>query len=252
MSMLDRYKKPGGFIQLLTLLETCGGAKREKFLHIISEENTHWFEALKPRILTIELILDWPQEVVTELTSRTQPITLAALSKGPFTSDQITKLQHGLSHAQLSKMRELLENKHFSPNEINSSIEKFLGEVRAHIYQGVIKLDKFAPEMVVPNEIEDMLSRKGQHKNVSKVTDEAIPQEYLSPSLFQNSSSMEQSNQSTISSSEAKGPSKPGPLGNEEVVQLKKVNHQLQQELQIMRQENRILKDKLEKIRQIA
>ena len=39
MSMIDRYKKKGGFLQLLNLLETTGGEKREKFLKMIAEEN---------------------------------------------------------------------------------------------------------------------------------------------------------------------------------------------------------------------
>lgn len=165
MSLLERYKKPGGFNQLLTLLETCGSAKKEKFLKMISEENLDWFNALKTRILSLDIILNWPQEYITELTSRAQPITIAAIAKGPLNENQIKKLTHGLSHGQLAKIREISENKNFTTNEINSSVEKFLGEVRTHIAHGVIKLEKFAPELVVSSEIEEQLAKKGTTSN---------------------------------------------------------------------------------------
>jgi len=244
MSVLDRYKKPGGFIQLLTLLETCGVAKKEKFLQMISDENLDWFNALKPRILTIEIILNWPQEFLTELTTRTQPITLAAISKGPFKSEQINKLQHGLSSSQFSKMREISENKSFTANEINSSIEKFLGEVRTHIQHGVIKLEKFAPELAVPTEIEETLTKKGNHVTPGKFDEEIEASEthVSSPTTSGGATSNHESPALTLVSNAT----------SEEYSQLKKVNHQLQHELQILRQENRLLKEKLDKIRKIA
>ena len=36
--MLDRYKKTGGFVQLLMLIETSSASKRDKFLEIIESE----------------------------------------------------------------------------------------------------------------------------------------------------------------------------------------------------------------------
>lgn len=40
MGMLDRYKKKGGFNQLLQLLETSPSAKREQFLSLIGGEKS--------------------------------------------------------------------------------------------------------------------------------------------------------------------------------------------------------------------
>jgi len=248
MSVLDRYKKPGGFIQLLTLLETCGVTKKEKFLQMISDENLEWFNALKSRILTMEIILNWPQEFLIELTSRTQPITLAAIAKGPLNSDQIHKLQHGLSHSQLSKMREISENKSFTSAEVNSSIEKFLGEVRVHIQHGVIKLEKFAPELAVSTEIEEMLLKKSTPLNFGKFSEESETHEYHSPQSPQISSP--ETNSSTNHGINMTSSSSVQIVHDD--AQLKKQNQQLQNELQVLRQENRLLKEKLDKIRKIA
>ena len=40
--MIDRYKKKGGFIQLLNLLETSSKAKQDQFLGLISQESKIW------------------------------------------------------------------------------------------------------------------------------------------------------------------------------------------------------------------
>ena len=56
---------------------------------MIYDENQDWYNALKTRVLTIEIVLSWPQEYLTELTTRAQPITLAAIAKGPFSSEQL-------------------------------------------------------------------------------------------------------------------------------------------------------------------
>jgi len=42
MSSIQRYKKPGGFLQLLSLIETFGGQKREKFIEMVDAESHVW------------------------------------------------------------------------------------------------------------------------------------------------------------------------------------------------------------------
>lgn len=237
MSTLDRYKKPGGFLQLLSLIETCGPAKREKFLQMISNENTDWHEAIKDRIINIEIVLNWPIEVIQEITSRSQPITLAAISKSNLSEEQINRLFHGLPHAKLSKTREIISDKAFTPNEISSSIEKLLVEIRTHIQHGVIKLEKFAPELAIPDGIEESLS-KGNSAYVIQNDDEPIRK----PSSQQSINS-EVATKVVLNTSSS---------GNEDLQILKKQNLQLTQEINILRQENKLLKEKLEKIKKIA
>ncbi|RYZ83809.1 MAG: hypothetical protein EOP04_19245 [Proteobacteria bacterium] len=74
--MLDRYKKKGGFSQLLNLIETSGGRKQEQFLGLIAQENPAWERELKSKILTVDRIFSWPEDVMSEVLSRIQPLTL--------------------------------------------------------------------------------------------------------------------------------------------------------------------------------
>lgn len=76
MGMLDRYKKKGGFNQLLNLLETSSKTKQDQFLSLIQQENPNWEEALKKRILSIDKVMSWDKEALSEILTRVQPLTL--------------------------------------------------------------------------------------------------------------------------------------------------------------------------------
>lgn len=238
MGLLERYKKNGGFVQLLNLLETCGQAKREKFLSMILEENPTWHDALKQRILNMDRILAWPPEILAEVTSRSLPITLAAIAKG-LSPEQSKHFFTGLSHSHISKIREVSENKAFSPPEINSSVDKFLGETRNHIQQGVIKLEKFAPDLAVPEKIEEMLDKMSL--SMPPLPDPEILGTPATPR--------------TAAPSKAAASAIPSVASNNDeaaVLLLRKQMAQMQQELQALKQENGVLKDKLERIKKIA
>jgi flagellar motor switch protein FliG len=59
MSSISRYKKAGGFIQLVSLIETFGAPKREKFIEMIDAESPVWAKALRDKMLSIERIFSW-------------------------------------------------------------------------------------------------------------------------------------------------------------------------------------------------
>ena len=61
MGMLDRYKKKGGFIQLLNLIETTASPKAEKFLKMIGEESPAWEAEIKKKVLSIDRLATWNQ-----------------------------------------------------------------------------------------------------------------------------------------------------------------------------------------------
>lgn len=232
MSMIDRYKKPGGFSQLLSLLESCGAAKKEKFLKIINDESPHWHDALKERLLTLELILSWPPEILAEITSRAQPITMAAIAKG-LDEAHHKKLFTGLNHSQYAKIRGLIEDGNFNAAQTNASIDKLLAETRSHIQSGLIKLEKFAPHLAIPEDFENTLeSMLGSMP--------ALP-----PSEVFNE-------KATARITSSQGGSAPSAQTEEEMSMLRRQIYQLQLELQNLRKMNSVMKDKLDQIKKIA
>jgi hypothetical protein len=68
MSMLARFRKPGGFQQLLALIETCEPAKQKALLHLIAVEDPGWAQLVRLKTLSFERILSWPVEILMEIT----------------------------------------------------------------------------------------------------------------------------------------------------------------------------------------
>lgn len=59
MSVLARYRKPGGFRQLLLLIETSQPVKQEKLLEVVAKEDPDWAELLRQKKIDAEMILSW-------------------------------------------------------------------------------------------------------------------------------------------------------------------------------------------------
>ncbi len=79
--MLDRYRKKGGFKQLLKLVEGCAPAKQAQLLDIINKEDSNWAGLLKKKMLSIEIIFSWKPETLAEFTHLLPAKTLAYASK---------------------------------------------------------------------------------------------------------------------------------------------------------------------------
>jgi len=158
MSMLSRYQKSGGFIQLLQLIETCGKQKQDNFLNIIEGEDPRWAQTIKEKMLTVEKVVHWDESVLAEIAARLQPLSLATLLHGLKKEDGERFLKT-FTHAQKRIIEDLFASKKPTPAEINSAYMKVLQEVRYMITHAFIRIDKFAPEMVIPEDIEETLGK---------------------------------------------------------------------------------------------
>lgn len=157
MSMLQRYKKSGGFLQLLNLLETCGAAKQEKFLKIIEEEDPRWAEALKTKMISIKRIFTWDDNTIAELTSRLNDLTLATALAG-LEGPAKEKVYKMMGHSRHKKLDDIMAEKKPTPAEISTVFQQILTEVRQQIEQGYIYIEKIDPTLVVDSDIEEKLS----------------------------------------------------------------------------------------------
>ncbi|KYG64380.1 hypothetical protein AZI85_02865 [Bdellovibrio bacteriovorus] len=226
MGMLDRYKKKGGFYQLLQLLETSPATKREQFLTLIAGESPAWEEALRKRILTITRVYSWDGQYLVEIFSRVQPLTLAnAMHGNP--PEQVEQLLGCLPPISKRKITDLMAESNPTPAEKSTCISKMLSDVRGFVSQGIIRLEKVDPELHIPENIEEMLS----------VNAFAVP---------------------TYEVDVAKKDAKPNIVGessepaSQEVDFLKRKMNQLASEVNALKHENSVLKDKLAQIKKIA
>lgn len=157
MSMINRYKKPGGFLQLLNLMETCGPAKQENFMKLIEAEDPRWAEAIKSKMITIKRIFSWDDNTVAEITSRLNDLSLSTLLFGMDdpTKEKIFKM---MDHGRKRKIDDLVATKKPTPAEVSTIYMQTLTEVRKMIDQGYLYLDKIDSALVVDKNIEEKLN----------------------------------------------------------------------------------------------
>ncbi|NUN05207.1 MAG: hypothetical protein HUU57_05540 [Bdellovibrio sp.] len=230
MGMLDRYKKKGGFFQLLQLLETSPMAKREQFLGLIAGESPAWEDALRKRILTIDKVYSWDQQYLVEIFSRLPPLTLANALHGMET-EKVEGLLGTLPPISKRKITDLLLDSNPNAGEKATCISKILTEVRGFIAQGILKLEKVDPELLIPENIEEMLNAGG----------------FTTPLVFEAEPTKKEAKSATPVS-ESSEPMVP----QQEVDFFKRKVNQLVSELNALKHENTVLKDKLAQIKKIA
>lgn len=233
MGMLDRYKKKGGFYQLLQLLETSPTAKREQFLKLIEAESPAWEEALRKRVLTVNRVYGWESQYLVEIFSRVQPLTLAnALHGSP--QEQIDQLLGCLPPISKRKITDLMAESNPSPGEKSSCIVRLLSEVRGFVSQGIIRLEKVDPELHVPENIEEVLNSSG----------------FAVPSFDYDAGKKDSTPHVAAEPEPGASPAHAAMLQENEFLK-RKVN-QLVAEVNTLKNENSILKDKLSQIKKIA
>lgn len=232
MGMLDRYKKKGGFFQLLQLLETSPSAKREQFLGLIAAESPAWEEALRARILTVNRIYDWDPQYLAEIFSRIPTQTAGyALHGSP--QEHIDKVLSGLPSISKRKITDVIAEVNPTIPEKSTCLARILTEVRGYIAQGIIRLEKVDPDLHIPENIEEMLSHS-----------------YVGAPSMNYDATQKEGTLSGVSTAAEEGNTDPG-IQHENEFLKRKVNH-LSSEVNALKHENSVLKDKLSQIKKIA
>lgn len=159
MGMLDRYRRRGGFVQLLNLIESSPPQKRENFLGLISQESKIWETEIRKRILSFDRLIGWNPQYLSEIFTRIQPMNLAVAFHGA----DPAKTKHafaGLSPTLLKKLELVNSERQPSPAEIFTCQVKILEEARQLIQKGILKLDKVDPELFIHDKIEEIIAEK--------------------------------------------------------------------------------------------
>lgn len=232
MAMVDRYKKSGGFVQLVQVLETCGIKKREQFMNIISTESPKWAEAINQKMISFEKIVSWRPEILLEILASVNSLAFATALKS-LPSDQLEKFLTSLPHQERRKLETSIQDSNPNPNEISSSVMKVITETRQLFVSGSLKYDKVDVALAIPENFEEKLI-KGDLGGGSTSSVEAAEAEV-------------QSIQSAINQAQSGGA-----INQAELEKIQKKIFLLNKELTALKQENSILKEKLEKIKKIA
>jgi hypothetical protein len=156
MSSLSRYKKSGGFFQLLSLIETFGPQKREKFIEMIEQESPPWAKALRDKILTVDRVFTWPDQVVIEVFKRLPPKSQAYALTG-FKDEFRAKVEQFLSASEKRRLDDVLSESQPKPDEVASTLVKFLEVTRQMLKDREIHAEKFDEGLLIPEDFETKL-----------------------------------------------------------------------------------------------
>ncbi|MEZ4873178.1 MAG: FliG C-terminal domain-containing protein [Bdellovibrionales bacterium] len=164
MALLTRYKKSGGFLQLVMLIETCSEAKRNNLLEKIEQEDPRWAKAIRQKMLTLDRILQWPEETLADIFAKTKNLTMAVLFHD-LNEEQRQRFLSGSTHRQKSMHMHFVEEQNPGKVELETAKINLVESVRELINEGYITLKTIAPELVFTKGIEEELSRQPRYTN---------------------------------------------------------------------------------------
>lgn len=165
--MLDRYRKPGGFVQLLALIETCHQTKQEKLLEIIAQEDVRWSDTVRAKMLSIDRIYSWNNETLAEIFGTLQDLTVAvALSAAA--PEFKTRVTGFFTNGRIRKIEDLLTSKGPTPAEVAATHMKIVETVRKMGSDGFLRFEKIDPMLVVGDDIDETLSHAPMAGDSSK------------------------------------------------------------------------------------
>ncbi|MBC7458150.1 MAG: hypothetical protein H7235_07725, partial [Bdellovibrionaceae bacterium] len=156
MAMVDRYRKSGGFNELLKVLETCNVKKREQIMGIIHSETPDWAVAIEQKTIDFSKIISWEPNVLLDIVSSIPSLQMAIALKSLSPANYLQVIQK-LSHQERRKLELVYDEIKPNPADIVSGVFKVVGEVRDLIAKEVVKVEKFDLSLHIPNNFEATL-----------------------------------------------------------------------------------------------
>jgi hypothetical protein len=156
-TVLQRFRKPGGFFQLLALIETCDPAKQKNLIHLIGTEDPGWAYLVKLKMITIERVLSWPLETLMEITTHLPDRILAAawniaipLPHGTFLQE---KWIQSLPTLKAREIKAIIDSTAFSPAELQAATIRIVQTVRELEERDVIRFSQFDPSLEIDQRV---------------------------------------------------------------------------------------------------
>lgn len=156
--LLTRFRKPGGFQQLLVLIETCDPVKQRSLMHLIGTEDPGWAHLVKLKALTFERVLSWPVEILQEITTDlpVQILATAYQMAGHISKTEEDLQAKWLQSLPVMKAREVQELSRlatFSSSEQTAAAIRVLQMVREVEGKGRIRFSTFDPLLEIDKQI---------------------------------------------------------------------------------------------------
>lgn len=146
--MLARYRKQGGFQQLLLLIENCTSQKRDQLMKLIEAEDPSWAKLIGTKMVTLEKVYTWDAMHIAEVTTQLAPRTLAILLHG-LPKDYFDKSILAMTPLKRREIQSLFEEQKPTPGEVEAARIKLLNKVRELEESGRLNLAQIDPTISI-------------------------------------------------------------------------------------------------------
>ncbi len=159
MSTLEKFRKPGGFQELLLLVESSEPFKQNILLQLVGKEDPGWAYLLKLKAITFQRVLSWPQEVIMEITSPLPDHVLAAAYQ---LAEQLSqrdepplheKWLQGLPSIKAKQILEMVHSQTSSAGEQSAAAIRVLQVVRDLESKGILRFSEFDPLLQIEEQL---------------------------------------------------------------------------------------------------
>lgn len=152
-NMLSRFRKQGGFLQLVQLIETCEPAKKKSLMSLVASEDPGWAHLVLKKSLTVEKILGWPESALMEILPH-MPMPLLAVMYNYNDKQTKTRLLASLDARLAKELMKSVENLNENQltggqAEVFTASIKLIQLVRELESDGTINLFHIDPTLVI-------------------------------------------------------------------------------------------------------
>ncbi|MEE6250400.1 MAG: FliG C-terminal domain-containing protein [Bdellovibrionota bacterium] len=147
MALLNRYRRKGGFEQLLKLIETSNPAKRDQLLNLIEQEDQGWAELLKMKALSIEKIFSWQEVYLKDIVHNLNPRVLGIALKGKPEAVQ-AKVEAVVPKIKWDEISDYTKQ-NFSAGEIFAAETQIVQSTREMNENGYIRFEDVDPRLAL-------------------------------------------------------------------------------------------------------
>lgn len=152
MSMLNRFRKQGGFNQLLLLLESCDPIKQKNLLTLVAQEDPGWAYLFKIKTITFEKLIGFNDQLWLDLIPHLNHKVI-----GDFLSHlqqtEKTRLLLLLDYSSQRVVTEMLADKKSTAAEHSTAFIKIIQTIRDLEDKKIINFAYHDPSLVIDQKI---------------------------------------------------------------------------------------------------
>lgn len=204
---------------------------------MIEAESHEWAQALREKMLTLERVFSWPDQVVVEI-FKSLPAKSQAFALSGMKDEQKAKITPFYSPAEQRRLNDVLTESKPKPEEVQATLFKLVEMARKMITERELNPEKFDASLIIPEDFENKLEASASAKvsaDVSAAAEAAV-----------NAAS------SGATGAGAQAGSGSGANHSAEILQLQRTLGTVLKENKALKDEVRNLQGRLEQIRKIA